>query len=187
MVVAPARRCPAFSGSFLASGTSASRYGYCHPVDELAAGPLFRFADWPNELVPRRAAGVYTIWRDGQFIYVGMSGRGAQQEDFTALPGQPRGAKGLWTRLNSHASGRRSGDQFNLYICDRFIVPLLTPSQQRQIGQGQLQLDQMTKNFIRDHLGYRFAILNDGVQALATERAIRAGSLPTGQPYLNPL
>jgi hypothetical protein len=73
---------------------------------------------------------VYTIWRDGQFVYVGMSGRGAQPEDFTVVPGQPPGgAKGLWTRLNSHASGRRSGDQFNLYICDRFIVPVLTPSQ----------------------------------------------------------
>ncbi len=34
------------------------------PVNELAAGPLFRFADWPNEQVPRRAAGVYTVWRE---------------------------------------------------------------------------------------------------------------------------
>jgi hypothetical protein len=29
-------------------------------MEELAAGPLFRFADWPSEQVPRRAAGVYT-------------------------------------------------------------------------------------------------------------------------------
>jgi hypothetical protein len=176
-----------FSGSFLAPGVRAAGHGYCHCVDELVAGPLFWFADWPNELVPRRAAGVYTIWRDGQFIYVGMSGRGAQQEDFTAARGQPRGAKGLWTRLNSHASGRRSGDQFNLYICDRFIVPLLTSSQQHQIGQGQLRLDRMTKDFIREHLSYRFTIIGDGAQALATERAIRAGSLPSGPPHLNPL
>jgi hypothetical protein len=45
----------------------------------------------------------------------------------------------------------------------------------------------MTRAFIREHLGYRFAILGDGAQALATERAIRAGGLPAGRPYLNPL
>ena len=58
-------------------------------VDELASGPLFSFADWPNDLVPRREAGVYTIWRADEFIYVGMSGRGAQREDFVADSGQP--------------------------------------------------------------------------------------------------
>jgi hypothetical protein len=72
--------------------------------------------------------GVYTIWRGDQFVYVGMSGRGAQREDFVASShGTARQAKGLWTRLNSHASGRRSGDQFNVYVCDRLIVPVLTP------------------------------------------------------------
>lgn len=105
-------------------------------MEELASGPLFSFADWPGDLVPRRTAGVYTIWRGVEFIYVGMSGRGAQREDFVADSAQPAQARGLWTRLNSHASGRRSGDQFNVYVCDRFIVPVLTPAQQRQIGQG---------------------------------------------------
>ena len=127
------------------------------------------------------------MWREDAFIYVGMSGRGAQQEDFVAQSGQPAAAKGLWTRLNSHASGRRSGDQFNVYICDRFIVPALTPDQQREIGQGRLLLDQMTKAFIRDQLSYRFTVHRDGTEALAVERAVRAGSLPAGRPYLNPL
>jgi hypothetical protein len=156
-------------------------------VDELASGPLFSFADWPNDLVPRRAAGVYTIWRGGEFIYVGMSGRGAQREDFVAGPGQPDQAKGLWTRLNSHASGRRSGDQFNIYICDRFIVPTLTRAQQHQIGHGGLLLDQMTRSYIRERLGYRFTTYGDGTEALAVEHAVRGGALLAGQPYLNPL
>jgi hypothetical protein len=116
-----------------------------------------------------------------------MSGRGAQREDFVAPSGGPATAKGLWTRLNSHASGRRSGDQFNIYICDRFIVPALTPGQQRDIGEGRLLLDQMTRSFIREHLSYRFVVHRDGAQALAVERAVRAGGLPAGQPYLNPL
>jgi hypothetical protein len=156
-------------------------------VHELAAGPLFRFADWPNDQVPRRAAGVYTVWRAGEFLYVGMSGRGAQREDFVVDSSQRSPAKGLWTRLNSHASGRRSGDQFNLYICDRFIVPALTGVQQRETAHGLLLLDQLTKSFIRDHLGYRFTVYGDGAEALAVERTVRAGALPAGRPYLNPL
>jgi len=82
--------------------------GTVRDVIELTAGPLRRFADWPDEQVPRRTAGVYTVWRDEEFLYVGMSGRGAQSEDFTSQPGAPDGNKGLWTRLNSHASGRKA-------------------------------------------------------------------------------
>jgi hypothetical protein len=156
-------------------------------VEELEAGPLFRFADWPNGQVPRRAAGVYTVWRAGDLLYAGMSGRGAQREDFVVGDSQQSRAKGLWTRLNSHASGRRSGDQFNLYICDRFIVPALTAVQQREIGQGRLLLDRLTRGFIRERLGYRFAVYGDGAEALAAERAVRAGGLAAGRPYLNPL
>ncbi len=50
--------------------------------------PLFRFADWPDDQVPRRAAGVYTVWRADEFIYVGMSGRGGRtvrSEDFRGI------------------------------------------------------------------------------------------------------
>jgi hypothetical protein len=153
----------------------------------LATGPVFRFADWPNHQVPRRTAGVYTVWRQEEFIYVGMSGRGAKAEDFIAGEGHQDQAKGLWTRLGSHASGRRSGDQFNVYVCDRFVVPALTGNQQQDIGEGKLPLDQMTKDFIRGHLSYRFAVYPDGAAAIAAERALRAGQSPAGRPYLNPL
>jgi hypothetical protein len=116
-----------------------------------------------------------------------MSGRGAQREDFVAPPGERTAAIELRIRLNSHASGRRSGDRFNVYVCDRFVVPALTPGQQRQIADGRLLLDQMTRNFIREHLGYRYAIQPDGTTALAAERAVRLGSLAAGKPFLNPL
>ena len=69
--------------------------GTVRDVIELTAAPLRRFADWPDEQVPRRTAGVYTVWRAEEFLYVGMSGRGAQSEDFTAQPGAPGGNKGI--------------------------------------------------------------------------------------------
>lgn len=127
---------------------------------------------------------MYTIWREDEFIYVGMSGQGAQREDFVANDHRPLG---LWTRLNSHASGRRSGDQFNVYICDRFIIPNLDRQEQQLIGRGTLMLDQLTRAFIREQLGFRLVVCQGGDQALALKREVRAGSLPAGRPYLNPL
>jgi hypothetical protein len=151
----------------------------------LQDGAALKFADWPDAGVPRRAAGVYTIWRQEELLYAGMSGRGARAEDFVV--GGDGKAVGLWTRLNSHASGRRSGDQFNVYVCDRFVVPVLTLEEQRAIAAGQLLLDRMTRDFIRANLTYRYLLCRDGAEALKVERSVRAGQLAAGRPYLNPL
>jgi hypothetical protein len=62
----------------------------------------------------------------------------------------------------------------------------LTARQQQDIGAGKLLLDQMTKDFIRGHLSYRFAVYPSGAEALAAERDLRAGQSPAGRPYLNP-
>ena len=180
-------RSPLGSGIHGEAREEAGCVASAEPVNGLVTGPVFRFADWPNGQVPRRAAGVYTIWRQAEFIYVGMSGRGAKAQDFVAGQGLEDQAKWLWTRLGSHASGRRSGDQFNVYICDRFVVPALTPGQQRDVGEGKLLLDQMTKDFIRRHLSYRFVVYPNGAEALAAERTLRGGQSPAGHPYLNPL
>jgi hypothetical protein len=92
-------------------------------VQELETGPLHRFQDWPNEQVPTRAAGVYTVWDGDRLLYVGMSGRAMTADDLEVSPCGRVVPKGLRTRLNAHASGRRSGDQFCVYVCDRFVVP----------------------------------------------------------------
>jgi hypothetical protein len=154
-------------------------------LHSLESGTSYRFSDWPSQSVRKVTAGVYTIWDADQFIYVGMAGRGLGAEDFDA-PDEPRKAKGLMNRLNSHASGRRSGDQFCVYVCDRFVVPMLTADQQAQIAAGQLGLDKLTRQLIHDHYTYRFVPTPDGVTALALERDIQKGALEAGKPYLNP-
>jgi hypothetical protein len=156
-------------------------------VQELETGPLHRFQDWPNERVPKRAVGVYTVWEGDRLLYVGMSGRAMTAEDLEVSEGGRVVAKGLWTRLNGHASGRRSGDQFCVYVCDRFVVPDLTPSQQQQLAAGTLSLDSLIRVFVRERLAYRFVIVADGAEALKLEREVRRGSLSAGKPYLNPL
>jgi hypothetical protein len=57
-------------------------------VLELETGPLHRFQDWPNEQVPKRAAGVYTIWDGDQLLDVGMSGRAMVAEDLEVGTGK---------------------------------------------------------------------------------------------------
>jgi hypothetical protein len=119
------------------------------PCRSWRPAPLHRFRDWPNEQVPKRAAGVYTVWEGDRLLYVGMSGRAMTAEDLEVSAGGRVVAKGLWTRLTSHTSGRRSGDQFCVYVCDRFVVPGLTPAQQHQLAAGSLSLDSLVRAFVR--------------------------------------
>jgi hypothetical protein len=115
-----------------------------------------------------------------------MSGRRLTSEDIDA-PDEPAKAKGLWTRLDSHASGRRSGDQFCAYVCDRFVVPCLSPQQQTQISDGVLSLDSLTRKHIHDHFEYRFVAVGNGSDAFALEREVQRGAMTVGKPFLNPL
>lgn len=129
-------------------------------------GPISWFSEWPDLNVPRSGALVYTIWRrDGAFMYVGMAGRN---------PTPSIKGKGPFGRLNSHASGARSGDQFCIYICDRFVLPSLG-NRLRDIADGTISLDRETRAYIRSELGYRWQPCGSASDALTLERAIQRG------------
>ena len=74
-----------------------------------------------------------------------------------------------------------------MYICDRFIVPRLSPEQQAQIGTGALSLDRLTRRYIHDKLAYRYVITPTPVEARTLERQVQSGALQAGSPFLNPL
>jgi hypothetical protein len=151
-------------------------------ANELSCGPAYSFADWPNPSVPAFGAGVYTIWhKAGRFIYVGMSGRGITAE--TIRRNTPQG---LYTRLQSHASGRRSGDQFCVYVADRLVLPNLTQKEIADIASGRHQMDAFVRQYIHQNLSYRFVMLPDGAVAYAVETAIKSGKWEHGRPLLNP-
>jgi hypothetical protein len=146
-------------------------------ISALETGPIYRFSDWPITAVPRSGAIAYTIWdRSDRFIYIGMAGRSGASVNGT----------GPFGRLASHASGRRSGDQFCIYICDRLVLPTLH-NRFPEIAAGQLSLDKLTREFIRAELGFRFIAVASGSIALAVEREIQRGALRCGKPFLNPL
>ena len=156
-------------------------------VAALESAPVFAFRHWPNPEVPRIAAGVYTIWDGAQLIYAGMAGRGLTASDIAAHRASGGAGKGLWSRLNSHASGRRSGDQFCVYICDRLVLPRLGAAEIEQVGAGTLSLDRLTRDYVRERLSYRFIETPDAVLAHQLEAVARRGISSTGRPLLNPL
>ena len=120
--------------------------------DELNRQPVHRFADWPNREVPKGKPGVYLIYHVGRWIYVGIS------------------FKNLQSRLNQHASGRRSGDQFCVYVGDRLVMPKLGIDQMKGVFSGKYSLDDAIKEFVRSQLFYRYLVVADDSTARALER-----------------
>jgi hypothetical protein len=143
----------------------------------LSAGPIRRFIDWPPSDLVIGKPGVYSIWNGDELVYIGMAWRDISLN---------QKALGLFGRLRSHASGRRSGDQFNIYVCDRYVVPSLGPEEMRRLSEGERFLDGLTRDFIADHLAYRIWIAPDGATARSVELMLRAQGLEGKLPTLNP-
>ena len=110
-----------------------------------------------------------------------MSGRG-----ITADTNRRNTPQGIYTRLQSHASGRRSGDQFCVYVADRLVLPILSQEDITAIASGRHQMDAFVRRYIHENLSYRFAMLPDGAAAYAVEAAIKSGGWEQGRPLLNP-
>ena len=104
-------------------------------------------------------------------------------------PGVPRrkSGTGLRSRLESHWFGRRSGDQFCVYVADRLVLSTLSGEQITAISAGELKLDALVRMYVHAHLTYRFCELPDSKGAETLEREVRRGTLRVGQPFLNPL
>jgi len=120
--------------------------------DELNHQPVHRFADWPNRDVPKGQPGVYLIYHEGRWIYIGMS------------------FKNLQSRLSSHASGRRSGDQFCVYVGDRLVMSKLSIDQMKGVFSGEYSLDDAIREFVRSQLSYRYLVVADDPTARALEK-----------------
>lgn len=144
----------------------------------------YRFSDWPNAEVPLVAAGVYAIWHDDAFIYAGMSGREIEKMQLG------KRKYGLFTRLESHASGRLSGNQFCVYVANRLILPMVLssfkPEELRKFSTGENTLDRLTREYIHRHFEYQFAVVNTSKQAYELEIGARSGIVFGLKPLLNP-
>ncbi len=142
----------------------------------------YRFADWPNKDIPNVAAGVYAVWNGEELFYCGMSGR---QIEKAIADGKKK--FGLVTRLNSHASGRLSGDQFCVYVANRLVIPSLSMKDLPKFKTGECRLDELTKAFIHDNLDYQYVLVGSSAEAYSVEDRARRGEIFGQKPLLNPL
>lgn len=133
------------------------------------------FSENPRGYVPDKGSIIYSVWdKDEKFIYIGISGLQKSLEKRSPL-----------SRIVEHASGRRSGDQFCVYIQDYFIIPDLLRKNHPKIQKGSL--DKMTKDYIQKHLSYRFVIIKNikRKELINVEEKIKRGVFGFSPPVLN--
>ena len=149
-----------------------------HDLSSLFAAttPLRAFSTSNIAEIPSFGSIIYTVFLDGaNFIYVGIGGlAGATVHDRN-----PR------SRIIQHAQGRRSGDQFCIYIQDFYVIPAIvsTPYEPKK---GYL--DTLTKEFIQTRLTYRYLVIQteDSDKVVRRlERELQNNEHGFGVPMLN--
>ena len=142
-----------------------------------AETPSYSFSGDLRTIIPNNGSIIYTIWSlDDEFLYVGIAGL---QKDLTK--------RCPLSRMKSHASGVRSGDQFCVYIQDYFVIPEVVKSGCYAPEKGLL--DRLTKEYIHKNLRFRFAhfVSEDSDKVVrALEKHIQKGACGSVKPSINP-
>ena len=139
----------------------------------------FSFRENPRDHIPGFGSIIYTIWNNAdEWIYVGIGGLGQS-------PNTPLNLRNPVSRILQHQSGRRSGDQFCIYVHDYYVVPKIDPQRYKFERGG---LDRLTKNYIPNELSYRFVVIqnDDSIRLVrAIEAKLKNGLDGFGKPLLN--
>ena len=141
--------------------------------------PTIKFSENLKDHIPSYGSIVYTIWNNKEeFIYVGIGGIGQS-------PNTPLEKRNPRSRIKQHQDGRRSGDQFNVYVHDFFVIPEIVNSGKYEPSKGDL--DKLTKKYIHENLSYRFCCFQteDSIQVVREiETKIKNGHFGM-KPFLN--
>ncbi len=138
--------------------------------------PLRQFSTGNVTDIPSWGSIIYTVFLDqSDYIYVGIGGLSGK----TAKERNPR------SRILQHSQGRRSGDQFCIYIQDFYVIPELIG---KYYTPQKGYLDQLTKEFIQSRLTYRYLVIQteDSDQVVRKlERELQNNLYGFGVPLLN--
>jgi hypothetical protein len=139
--------------------------------------PSISFGEDYKKHVPSFGSIIYTVWDlDEKFIYVGIAG----------TQNKPVKERNPLSRIREHCSGRRSGDQFCIYVHDFFVLPKIIESGTYKPTKGHL--DRLTKEYLHNNLSYRVVGFKteDSVEIVrALENKIKKGIFGFPPPYLN--
>lgn len=126
--------------------------------------------------IPEYGSIIYTVFLDrNEFIYVGIGG----------LSGKSVKERNPRSRIIQHAQGRRSGDQFCIYIQDFYVIPSII---QKAYEPKKGYLDTLTKEFIQKRLSYRYIVVqsDDSDKVVRKlERELQSNKHGRGFPKLN--
>ena len=138
--------------------------------------PSISFSENVRDHIPNKGSLIYTVWdKDENFLYVGIAGL---QRDLAK--------RSPLSRMISHASGVRSGDQFCVYIHDFYVVPKLVETGVYEPSKGLL--DKLTKAYIHENLFYRFQAIegsDSDRKVRDMENEIKRGAYGFSAPFLN--
>ena len=138
--------------------------------------PLRPFTTSNVSDVPSWGSIIYTVFLDKtEYIYVGIGG----------LSGKSVTERNPRSRIMQHSRGRRSGDQFCIYIQDFYVIPELIGS---KYTPKKGYLDLLTKQFIQSRLTYRYLVVqtDDSDQVVRKlEREMQRDQYGYGVPLLN--
>jgi hypothetical protein len=136
--------------------------------------------------LPAVAAGAYTLWESDRLLYVGAAGDNwtASEAARHRRAGAPRG---LYPRLQAHASGKRRGNAFCIALWDRLLRLETTQNDRQTLGIDFPSPEAAIRVFLSDRCFYRFQVLDDAPLIRRVVIMIRRGCLSAGKPLLNPL
>ena len=126
--------------------------------------------------IPEYGSILYTVFLDQkEFIYVGIGG----------LSGKSVKERNPRSRIIQHSQGRRSGDQFCIYIQDFYVIPSII---NKKYEPKKGYLDTLTKEFIQSRLTYRYLVVqtDDSDKVVRRlERELQSNQHGHGVPKLN--
>jgi len=138
--------------------------------------PLLTFSSESIKRIPEFGSILYTVFLDrSEFIYVGIGG----------LAGSNARTRDPRSRIRQHIQGRRSGDQFCVYIQDFYVIPDLIGS---DYTPQKGYLDELVRGFIQSRLTFRFVVFqtDDSDQIVRRlEREIQSGQHLNQRPIIN--
>jgi len=153
-------------------------FSHSQQVDSLfdPENPLLPFTLDSVRQVPEFGSILYAVFLDKkEFIYIGIGG----------LAGANVRSRDPRSRIRQHTQGRRSGDQFCIYIQDFYVIPDLIRS---DYTPRKGHLDELVRNFIQSRLSFRFVVFQteDSDQIVRRlEREIQSGRHQRQLPAIN--
>jgi len=138
------------------------------PKDKLKK--RFKFSNNKQmEKIPEKP-GVYAIWKGEGLLYVGMAGRGWDNQS------KKKGDGNLKSRLQNHAKARRN-NILAYYLIENYVGTKITSNKWKEFRDPEKEqtLQNEVRNFIKKELTYSYAVAEN--TTIKRDKKVYSGKL----------